>query len=108
VIELLRLLMVNPWLRQSLGLTAALFGVIGSAFPIIPGWPAFLLAALLLGRRNPIIRRPLLLIRRTLRTLRHTRHPSVRDIGRRLSFVYVETRRLVLPRLIAVERQLSR
>ncbi len=105
---MLRLFMINPWLRQSIGIAAALFGVIGSIFPIIPGWPGFLLAALLLGRRNPIIRRPLLLIRRTLRTLRHTRHPSVRDIGRRLSYLYVETRRLVLPRLIAVERQLSR
>lgn len=108
MIEFLRFLMINPLLRQSMGIIAALFGVFGSIFPIVPGWPAFLLAAVLLGRRNPLIRRPLLLVRSLLRRLRATRNSWLRMTGRRLSKLYVGTRRVVLPRLIAVEQRLTR
>ena len=106
MIEVLRFVMVNPWLRQTIGIVAAVLGVIGSAFPILPGWPAFLLAAILLGRRNPVIRRPLLFVRRLLRRLRSTRYSWLRRAGRRLSHLYVATRRVVLPRLIAIEHRL--
>lgn len=104
---MIRFLRLNPTVRRVLGLLFLVLGLIGSLFPIIPGWPGFFIAIILLGRRDRLLRRLHLLARFTLRWLRKAPIPHVRGIGQWLSKQYVELRRAVVPRLIAFERHLD-
>lgn len=103
----IRFLRLNPTVRRVLGLLFLALGLIGSLFPIIPGWPGYLLAIILLGRRDRLLRRLHLIARFVLRWLRKAPIPHVRGIGQWLSNQYVELRRAVVPRLIAFERHLD-
>lgn len=95
---------LNPLLRRTLGLSLLGVWVIGMVLPIIPGWPALILAIVLLGRRDRMLRLAHLSWRRSLRWLRRHPVPSLRQTGRWLSVRYYELRRAVTPRIIAAER----
>ncbi|MEI7643488.1 MAG: hypothetical protein WCJ55_04175 [Chloroflexales bacterium] len=91
-------------IRRTLGFLFLGIGVAGVLLPIIPGWPGFVIAILLLGRRDPALRHLHLLGRRILRILRRSRVRQVRRIGRWLSAHYVGMRRGLTPRIIQAER----
>jgi hypothetical protein len=90
--------------RRALGFISLGIGVAGVLLPIIPGWPGFVLAIVLLGRRDPALRHLHLLVRRALRALRRSRVRQLRYIGRWLSAQYVGLRRSITPRIIQIER----
>ena len=79
-------------LRRCLGLICLALGVAGVILPIIPGWPFLIPAIALLGTRDPAVRYLHLLLRRTLRYLRTTRVPFLRNLGVRLSDEYLRTK----------------
>ncbi|ACL25605.1 hypothetical protein [Chloroflexus aggregans] len=107
MLAVIRFLRSNPSVRRILGLTFLIIGIIGSLFPIIPGWPGFLMAIIFLGRRDRLLRRLHLIARLVLRWLRKAPVPHVRGAGQWLSNQYVELRRAVVPHLIAFERHLD-
>lgn len=94
-------------LRRILGVACLILGILGCLLPILPGWPFLIPAILLLGRRDPWLRRCHLLLRRTLRRLRRARHPLLGGLGRRLSSEYVRSKRTLAPRIVAIERALK-
>lgn len=94
-------------LRRILGVCCLILGVLGCVLPIIPGWPFLIPAIVLLGRRDPWLRRCHLLLRRTLRRMRRAEHPLLGGLGRRLSSEYVRSKRSLAPRIIAIERALN-
>lgn len=98
------ILMILGVARRVLGFFFLGIGLLGAVLPIIPGWPAFILAVILLGRRDRTLRQLHLLGRRTLRWLRRHPLPPVSSGGRWLSEQYLGVRRLVTPRIIAAER----
>ncbi|WP_298816983.1 hypothetical protein [Chloroflexus sp.] len=104
---IIRFLRHNPRIRRALGIAFLVIGVLGSLFPIVPGWPGYLVAIVLLGRRDRFLRRLHLLARFALRWLRKAPMPHLRGIGHWLSGQYLELRRAVVPRLIAFERHLD-
>jgi hypothetical protein len=91
-------------IRRGLGFFFLAIGILGALLPIIPGWPGLFVAVLLLGRRDPTLRRMHLAGRRVLRGLRTARAPHTRRVGRWLSGQYVGMRRGITPRLIQAER----
>ncbi|GAB4428733.1 MAG: hypothetical protein OHK0015_11970 [Chloroflexi bacterium OHK40] len=91
-------------LRRALGFFFLGVGLLGAALPIIPGWPGFILAILLLGRRDRTLRQLHVLARRSLRALRRAPHPHVRPVGLWLSDQYLTMRRAITPHIIAAER----
>lgn len=91
-------------IRRVLGFTFLAIGILGALLPIIPGWPGLFVAILLLGRRDPVLRKLHLAGRRVLRGLRTNRAPHLRRLGRWLSGQYVGMRRSITPRLIQAER----
>lgn len=94
-------------LRRVIGLSLLVIWVLGIVMPVIPGWPALVLAIILLGRRDRMLRQLHLLGRRGLRWLRrHPIHP-IRPFGLWLSNHYVNLRRAVMPHMIAFERRNS-
>ncbi|MEI7771228.1 MAG: hypothetical protein WCI67_14640 [Chloroflexales bacterium] len=100
-------LMTNPHLRiarRALGFLALGIGIAGVLLPIIPGWPGFVLAIVLLGRRDPALRWLHLYGRRTLRTLRRSRVSQMRRLGHWLSAHYVGLRRSITPHIIWAEK----
>ncbi len=107
MITVIRFLRFNPTVRRVLGITFLVLGLIGSLFPIIPGWPGYVLAIILLGRRDRLLRRLHLVARFGLRWLRKAPLPQIRGIGHWLSQQYVEIRRAIVPRLIAFERTID-
>ncbi|MCU0495470.1 MAG: hypothetical protein MUD01_28095 [Chloroflexaceae bacterium] len=94
-------------LRRSLAIICIGIGILGAVAPIIPGWPAFLFAIVLLGRRDRSVRLTHLVLRRTLRWLRRRPHPSMRQIGRQVSSHYVRLRRFLTPALISMENAMK-
>ncbi|WP_129630506.1 hypothetical protein [Candidatus Oscillochloris fontis] len=90
--------------RRTLGFLFLGVGIVGSLLPILPGWPGLFVAILLLGRRDPTLRRLHLFGRRRLRSLRTSRVPHMRRVGRWLSDQYVGMRRLITPKLIWAEK----
>lgn len=90
--------------RRALGFFFLGLGVAGAILPIIPGWPGLFVAVMLLGRRDPALRRMHLLGRRGLRRLRTARTPRLRRLGRWLSGQYVGMRRAMTPHLIRAEQ----
>lgn len=94
-------------LRRILGVCCLILGVLGCVLPIIPGWPFLIPAIVLLGRRDPWLRRSHLLLRRALRRLRRAEHPLLGGLGRRLSSEYVRSKRSLAPRISALERALN-
>lgn len=94
-------------LRRSLGFFLLLVWALGAILPIIPGWPALILAIVLLGRRDRALRLMHLYWRRTLRWLRRHPVPQVRPVGHWLSGHYLTLRRAVTPGIIAAERALG-
>lgn len=93
--------------RRGLGWTFFSLGVIGAILPLCPGWPAFILAIVLLGRRDRTLRLTHLVGRRMLRRMRRARNTVLRQIGRRLSTEYVRGRRLLTPAIISMERMIG-
>lgn len=67
--------------RRPLGLFCLGIGLTGAILPILPGWPFLLIGTRLLGRRDPAVRRMLVLVRRALRWLRTARQPLLRRLG---------------------------
>ncbi|NTW01830.1 MAG: hypothetical protein HGA19_11130 [Oscillochloris sp.] len=92
------------FVRRSLGFLFLAIGILGALLPIIPGWPGLFVAVLLLGRRDPALRKLHLVGRRFLRFLRTARTPHLRRFGRWLSDQYVGMRRSITPRIIQAER----
>ncbi len=90
--------------RRALGFFFLAIGVAGALLPIIPGWPGLFVAIVLLGRRDPALRRMHLAGRRGLRLLRTARLPLLRRLGHWLSAQYVGMRRSFTPHLIRAER----
>lgn len=90
--------------RKTLGFACLVVWAIGVVLPIIPGWPALIVAIVLLGRRDRTLRWMHLVARRTLRWLRL--HPSfpISRAGRWLSTQYLNARRAIGPALVAAER----
>jgi hypothetical protein len=93
--------------RRLVGLFMLAFAILGFILPIIPGWPFIVPAVLLLGRRDPWLRRLHLLVRASLRYLRRSRAPLVRKAGLRLSIEYLRGRRTITPAIIAAERRFA-
>ncbi|NTV65639.1 MAG: hypothetical protein HGA65_19190 [Oscillochloris sp.] len=90
--------------RRVLGFCFLGIGIAGVLLPIIPGWPGFFVAIILLGRRDPALRRLHLVGRRILRRLRTARTPHLRRLGRWLSDQYVGMRRSMRPHIIRAEK----
>jgi len=93
--------------RRALGFVFLAIGLLGAAFPVIPGWPALVVAILLLGRRDRTLRLAHLLARRALRWARSARVAPLRRLGQLISGQYLGLRRAITPRLIAAERALG-
>jgi hypothetical protein len=93
--------------RRIIGLICLGLALLGFILPIIPGWPFIIPAVVLLGRRDPMLRRLHLLVRHSLRALRRHRSPRIRQLGGRLSVEYVRGRRMIAPQIVAAERSLS-
>jgi hypothetical protein len=91
-------------LRRILGLLLLAIGILGLLLPVLPGWPFIIPAIVLLGRRDPLLRRTHLVVRHALRWLRRHSHPCVRRLGMRLTVEYVRTRTIVLPAIDKTER----
>jgi uncharacterized membrane protein YbaN (DUF454 family) len=91
-------------IRRALGFLFLGIGIAGAILPIIPGWPGFFVAIVLLGRRDPVLRKLHLLGRRTLRALRRSRWQQLRRFGQWLSAQYVGMRRSITPRIIQAEK----
>jgi hypothetical protein len=90
--------------RRAAGYFCLVIWALGAILPIIPGWPALIVAIALLGRRDRSLRLMHLVARRTLRWLRRHPAPQVRPVGLWLSAQYVVARRAVTPGIIAAER----
>ncbi|HMQ34782.1 MAG TPA: hypothetical protein PKD53_28855 [Chloroflexaceae bacterium] len=93
--------------RRAVGYFCLFVWALGAILPIIPGWPALIVAIALLGRRDRTLRLLHLLGRRTLRWLRRHPAPQVRPMGLWLSERYVALRRAITPGIIAAERALG-
>ncbi len=91
-------------IRRTLGFIALGIGIAGVLLPIIPGWPGFVVAIILLGRRDPALRYLHLLGRRSLRRMRRSRIRQMRRLGHWLSAHYVGMRRSITPRIIQAEK----
>jgi uncharacterized membrane protein YbaN (DUF454 family) len=89
--------------RRILGIICIIIWIIGAILPIIPGWPALILAIVLLGRRDPMLRWMHLVARRSLRWLRLHPNRPIRRTGRWLSTQYVSARRAISPAIAAAE-----
>ncbi|MEI8306035.1 MAG: hypothetical protein WCF99_03105 [Chloroflexales bacterium] len=90
--------------RRTLGFLALGVGIAGILLPIIPGWPGFVVAIVLLGRRDPALRHLHVFGRRTLRAMRRSRVRQMRRLGHWLSAHYVGMRRSITPHLIQAEK----
>ncbi|MBC8163480.1 MAG: hypothetical protein H7Z42_19905 [Roseiflexaceae bacterium] len=101
-----RFLQKAAFLHRPIGLICLVIGVLGWILPILPGWPFIIPAVALLGRRDPLIRHPHILLRRTLRRMRGARHAHVRALGLRASTEYMRVRRVVAPLIAETERRL--
>jgi hypothetical protein len=85
--------------RRSLAIFCLALGVAGCVLPIIPGLPFFVIGGRLLGPRDPLLRRLIVLNRRALRHLRTARQPLLRRAGEQLtSQLHALTRLIVGPR----------
>ncbi len=93
--------------RRVAGFLCLFIWALGAILPVIPGWPALILAIALLGRRDRTLRLIHLVARRALRWLRRHPLPQVRPVGLWLSEKYVATRRAVAPGIAAAERALG-
>lgn len=95
-----------PWrlARRALGFLCLFVWVLGVILPVIPGWPALIVAIGLLGRRDRTLRLLHLAGRRVLRWMRRHPLPHVRPAGHWLSARYVTARRAITPGIIAAER----
>lgn len=91
-------------LRRIIGLVCLGLAVLGFILPIIPGWPFIVPAVVLLGRRDPSLRRMHIALRHSLRFLRRSRHHPLRRLGVRLSTEYARGRRALVPHIDAAER----
>jgi hypothetical protein len=96
----------GPWrlVRRTIGFLCLIIWVLGVILPIIPGWPALIIAIALLGRRDRMLRLIHLAARRGLRWLRRHPLPQVRPAGHWLSARYIAVRRAITPGIIAAER----
>jgi hypothetical protein len=90
--------------RRVVGFTCLGIWALGAILPIIPGWPALIVAIVLLGRRDRTLRFLHLIGRKSLRWLRQHRTPRIRTTGRWLSEQYLSARRALTPALIRAER----
>lgn len=93
--------------RRTLGFLCLIIWAIGAILPIIPGWPALILAVVLLGRRDRTLRLMHLLCRRSLRWLRTHPRPRVSSVGRWLSDQYLGARRTLTPLILNAERSMG-
>ena len=85
--------------RRSLAIFCLMLGMAGCVLPIIPGLPFFVIGGRLLGPRDPLLRRLLLLSRRALRYMRTARQPLLRRAGEQLTpQLHTLTRLIVGPR----------
>ena len=96
----------GPWrlVRRAAGFLCLVIWALGVIMPIIPGWPALIVAIAVLGRRDRMLRLLHLAGRRTLRWLRRHPLPQIRPAGHWLSARYVAARRAITPGIIAAER----
>jgi len=77
-----RSLLIAWWLlRQVLGWFFILLGLIGLVLPVLQGVLFLVIGVALVGRRNPLIRRSMLLFKRFLRRWAAARSPLVGKIG---------------------------
>lgn len=90
--------------RRTLGFLCLFIWALGAVLPIIPGWPALIVAVVLLGRRDRTLRSMHLFGRRLLRWMRVHRTPRIRRAGRWLSDQYLSARRLLTPAIIRAEQ----
>lgn len=90
--------------RRVLGFICLGIWALGAILPIIPGWPALIVAVALLGRRDRTLRYMHLVGRRSLRWLRRHQIARVRTTGRWLSDQYVIARRTITPAIIRAEQ----
>jgi hypothetical protein len=82
--------------RRSLALLCLLLGLTGCILPIIPGLPFLVVAARLLGRRDRLLRRAIVLGGQSLRRMRGARQPLLRRLGLRLTPHWHTLTRLML------------
>jgi len=71
--------------RRSIAILCLVLGVAGCILPIMPGLPFFVVAARLLGPRDRLLRRTIMLGRQALRRLRRARQPLLRRAAARLT-----------------------
>jgi hypothetical protein len=91
--------------RRVLGFTCLIIWALGVILPIIPGWPALIVAVVLLGRRDRTLRYMHLIGRRALRWLRRHPTPRIRSTGFWLSGQYLIARRTLTPAIIRAEQK---
>lgn len=90
--------------RRAVGFLCLGIWALGAILPIIPGWPALIVAVVLLGRRDRTLRSMHLLGRRLLRWMRLSRNPRISRTGRWLSDQYLSARRALTPAIIRAEQ----
>ncbi len=81
--------------RRGLGLTFLFLSLVGALLPLVPGLPCFMVALFLLGRRDRTLRTVHVMGRQVLRWLRRSRQPLLRQLGVRLSHLYIRIRPLM-------------
>jgi hypothetical protein len=82
--------------RRSLAMLCIFIGIAGCIMPIIPGLPFFVVAARLLGPRDRLLRRVIVIGEQSLRRLRRARQPLLRRLGLRLVPQWRRLTRLML------------
>jgi hypothetical protein len=90
--------------RRALGFTCLGIWALGVILPVIPGWPALIVAIVLLGRRDRTLRHMHLVGRRALRWMRTHPAPRVKSTGLWLNGQYVSARRTLTPAILRAER----
>jgi hypothetical protein len=91
--------------RRLLGYFCLVLWALGAILPVIPGWPALIVAVVLLGRRDRSLRLMHLLGRRMLRWMRLHPAPRISSMGRWLNGQYLAARRALTPAIIRAERR---
>jgi uncharacterized membrane protein YbaN (DUF454 family) len=82
--------------RRSIGILCLTLGVAGVLLPVLPGWPLLLVSGRILGPRDPLLRRSLLVGHRAVRRLRRAERPFLRRAATRLTPRWRQLARLLI------------
>jgi hypothetical protein len=95
-------------LRRGLGWLLFGLGLLGLVFPILPGFLLLALSMILLGPKDPFLRRIAVSTRLALRHWSQMKHPHLRRIGQSLRNLYSGARRQFRAQFRLFEEHTSR